>query len=427
MIRSVKGFNDILPCESRRWRRVEDAARDIFDRFGFSEIRTPVVEKMELFKRSVGAVTDIVEKEMYAFPDRKGESLCLRPEGTASVVRAYIQNNLYHEDPVAKLYYMGPMFRYERPQKGRTRQFYQIGAEVLGVDDPLLDAEILYMLSLLFGRMGIGGIELSINSLGCVLCRPSYRESLISYFKKHHSRLCVDCKRRLELNPLRVLDCKNKDCIEASACAPYMKNNLCENCSEHFSEVKAGLELLNVSYTINPKMVRGLDYYTKTAFEITCSRLGSQNAVAAGGRYDRLVKELGGPDTPGFGFAVGLERTVLLLEEDLSAASKIDVYVIPLGSEASRWSLKMVKELREKNLSAELSYGRRSLKSHMRRADKLNVRYVIIIGEDELRKGTCVLKDMKNSVQQEINSGSAASFISETVDKGNGILKGEVS
>lgn len=410
MIQSVKGFNDILPDLAVKWRRVEDEARNLLEVFGFSEIRLPIVERLELFQRGIGVTTDIVEKEMYTFQDRKGVPLALRPEGTASVVRAYIEHGLYHKDPVAKLYYMGPMFRYERPQKGRARQFYQVGAEVLGVEDPRVDAEVLDMLTLFFDRLGIEDVELFINSLGCEECRPSYREALLRYLEERKGMLCRDCQRRLELNPLRVLDCKVEGCREATKDAPCTKDFLCHPCAEHFEKIKDYLNLLGVPYRINPRMVRGLDYYTKTAFEMVCNRLGSQNAVAAGGRYDRLVKDLGGPDTPGFGFAIGIERTVLLLkeEEDKKMPS---VYLISMGGEASAEALRLLKELRMEGIQVELAYGEKSLKSHMRRANKLGVSRVLILGEDELRKGTVIVKDMKRGVQGEIGRDKVVSSL----------------
>ncbi len=415
MITSVKGFNDILPDQALKYRKVEEEARAVLEAFGFSEIRLPIAERLELFQRGIGASTDIVEKEMYTFQDRKGTLLALRPEGTAPVVRAYIEHGLYHRDPVAKLYYMGPMFRYERPQKGRTRQFYQIGAEVLGVEDPRLDAEILDMVTLLFDRLGIEDVELFINSLGCEVCRPSYRQALLEYLKGKEEGLCRDCKRRLGTNPLRVLDCKVEGCREVTARAPEIMGFLCNPCREHFEEVKGHLALLGVPYGIDPRMVRGLDYYTKTAFEMICKRLGAQNAVAAGGRYDRLVKDLGGPDTPGFGFAIGVERTVLLLK-DREEEILPEAYIISLGREASSESLRLLKELRMEGIRTELSYGERSLKAHMRRANKLGVAHVLIIGEEELKKGTVVLKDMEKGIQEEIRRDRVVSILKGRVE-----------
>ncbi len=415
MIASVKGFNDILPDQALKYRKVEEEARAVLEAFGFSEIRLPIAERLELFQRGIGASTDIVEKEMYTFQDRKGTLLALRPEGTAPVVRAYIEHGLYHRDPVAKLYYMGPMFRYERPQKGRTRQFYQIGAEVLGVEDPRLDAEILDMVTLLFDRLGIEDVELFINSLGCEVCRPSYRQALLEYLKGKEEGLCRDCKRRLGTNPLRVLDCKVEGCREVTARAPEIMGFLCNPCREHFEEVKGHLALLGVPYGIDPRMVRGLDYYTKTAFEMICKRLGAQNAVAAGGRYDRLVKDLGGPDTPGFGFAIGVERTVLLLK-DREEEILPEAYIISLGREASSESLRLLKELRMEGIRTELSYGERSLKAHMRRANKLGVAHVLIIGEEELKKGTVVLKDMEKGIQEEIRRDRVVSILKGRVE-----------
>ncbi|MFQ5901672.1 MAG: histidine--tRNA ligase [Thermodesulfobacteriota bacterium] len=419
-LRSIRGFNDLLPEESQKWQFIEKEARSLFDIYGFSEIRLPIVEKTELFTRSIGECTDIVEKEMYTFSDRKGESLTLRPEGTASVVRAYIQHGFYNQDPIAKLYYMGPMFRYERPQKGRTRQFYQIGAEVFGVADPSLDAEVLDMLMLLFKRLEIEELDLQINSLGCDKCRPGYKEALSSYLKGNLSILCNDCQRRFTTNPLRVLDCKREECNEIVTNAPVIEAFLCSPCAEHFEGVKGSLKLLQVPFKVNPRMVRGLDYYTNTAFEILSGGLGAQNAVVAGGRYDRLVKDLGGPDVAGFGFAFGMERVALLLskkELELTTNSPF-LFLVSIGEDAYRECYKLLKELRDADIHAEMGYGGKSLKSHMRRADKLKVEYVMILGEEELARKEVTLKNMKKSTQERIKLDEALKMIKE---KGRGL------
>src|SRR3989338_8429873 len=309
---SVKGMDDIVPPQSFLWADIEKKARHIFESFGFSEILTPVVERTELFTRGVGQTTDIVEKQMYTFLDKNGESLSLRPEGTAPVVRAYIEHQLYHPDPYQKFYYWGPMYRYERMQKGRYRQFYQFGVEVFGAESPRVDAETIFMLRELYDALGIKNFEIQINSLGCKTCRPPFREKLFTFLKSKKSSLCEECQRRLEKNPLRILDCKNERCQGVAGEAPQLTHHLCAECKNHFDGVKVSLNQLNVVFTVNPHIVRGLDYYVKTAFEIVSSGLGAQNALGGGGRYDGLVAELGGPDIPAFGFACGIERLLMM-------------------------------------------------------------------------------------------------------------------
>ncbi|HET8563101.1 MAG TPA: histidine--tRNA ligase, partial [Candidatus Binatia bacterium] len=308
-ISAIKGFSDVLPGEVEVWQSIEEKARAVFACYHFSEIRIPVLEKTELFSRSIGETTDIVEKEMYTFADQdaKGSLLTLRPEGTAGVVRSYIETEMFKTEPVRKLYYMGPMFRRERPQKGRQRQFHQIGAEVLGRGDPFVDAEILLLLHDFLSALELRGLTLQLNSLGDVECRPQYRQKLLEFLRAREQALCANCRRRMERNPLRVLDCKEPGCIEATQGAPSILDHLCAACREHFDAVQRLLHETNVDYVLNPRLVRGLDYYCRTTFEWTTAQLGSQNAVAAGGRYDGLVKDLGGPSLPGVGFAIGME------------------------------------------------------------------------------------------------------------------------
>lgn len=397
-ITAIRGFNDILPEDTGIWRHMETAAFSIFSSYGFSEIKTPVAERTELFMRSIGETTDIVEKEMYTFPDRRGDSLTLRPEGTAPVVRAYIEHKLYTA-PVTRLYYAGPMFRYERPQKGRYRQFYQIGAEVLGEPSPMADAETLSMLMRFFKEIGLSGVALEINSLGCVECRPVYKEKLIEYLRGVQGSLCDNCRRRMEANPLRALDCKNPGCVEATAIAPSIIDSLCSDCSGHFSAVRSSLSRYGIEAPVNPRMVRGLDYYTKTTFEITAVGLGSQNSVAAGGRYDSLVKDLGGPETPCFGFAIGIERVAMLMKEKGVATAPLTVF-IPMGPEAEEKGAELVGEWREKGLRVVQDFSGGSLKSRMKRADRLGARYAAILGTDELNEGKITIKDLKTASQE---------------------------
>ena len=332
---SIRGVNDVLPGDVEKWQYIESKARKIFDDYGFSEIKIPVIEKAELFTRSIGENTDIVEKEMYTFPDRKGELIALRPEGTASAVRAYVENKLFHSSKLTKLYYVGPMFRYERPQKGRSRQFYQIGAEVFGISNPALDAEMISMLFTLFDQLGLVDLTLNLNSIGCKKCRTPYQEKILSFLHDKIEKLCENCVSRYKKNPLRVLDCKSTNCRETVANIPSITDHLCNDCENDFADVKAYLERIDLKYHVNPRMVRGLDYYTKTAFEITSGKLGAQDAVAAGGRYDLLVEEIGGPPTPAIGFAIGMERLALLLvDEDLTLKKVPDLYIASLGSDA---------------------------------------------------------------------------------------------
>ncbi len=401
-ITGIKGMNDILPGEVEAWQFIENAARRVFQIYGFAEIRVPVVEKTELFCRSIGETTDIVEKEMYTFEDKSGNSLTLRPEGTAPVMRSYIQNKLYAQDPIAKLYYLGPMFRYERPQKGRYRQFHQIGAEVIGVEDPKIDAQVLAMLSHFFEEAGISDVSLQINSLGCPECRPAYRQTLIDFLKDRLDSLCEDCRRRYLTNPLRVLDCKVPGCKETTALAPSVLDHLCGNCADHFGRVQDALKDLAVPFSLNPRMVRGLDYYTKTAFEMVTGSLGAQNAVAAGGRYDGLIQDLGGPALPGIGFAMGVERLVLLLGDRQLDAPRPDLFLAALGEQASRKAFALMSGLQRKGLHAEMDYEGKSLKAQLRRAGKLQSRYVLIIGEDELARQMAPLRDMDAGTQQDI-------------------------
>jgi histidyl-tRNA synthetase len=395
-------MNDILPGEVETWQFLENAARRIFQAYGFAEIRVPVVEKTDLFCRSIGETTDIVEKEMYTFADKGGNSLTLRPEGTAPVMRSFIEHKLYALDSVAKLFYLGPMFRYERPQKGRYRQFHQIGAEIIGVEDPRIDAQLLAMLDHYFAEAGIEDVALQINSLGCPKCRPGYRQALIAFLQERLDALCDDCRRRYQTNPLRVLDCKVPGCREATAEAPSVLDHLCGECAEHFSRVKSYLTDLGTPFTVNDRMVRGLDYYTKTTFEMVTGSLGSQNAVAAGGRYDGLISDLGGPALPGIGFAMGLERLVLLKNGAGVPTPRPELFLAAIGEEASRQAFLLMSRLQRHGVYAEMDYEGKSLKAQMRRAGKLQARRVLILGEEELARQVGQLKDMDAGTQREV-------------------------
>lgn len=399
--KAIRGVKDILPGEIERIQRVERVSREIFEAFGYSEIRLPTFEATEVFARGIGATTDIVEKEMYTFTDRDGSKLTLRPEGTAPVVRAFIEHQLYLIRPVTKLYYLGPMFRYERPQAGRFRQFYQVGVEALGTISPLMDIEVLCLLSFTLQQLGVTDIRLEINSLGDPACRPSYRKALKAFLADQLSQLCEDCRRRYETNPLRILDCKKEGCRAATAKAPSSLDHLCDECLTHFAQVKEGLKQLKIPFVVNSRLVRGLDYYTRTAFEVTASGLGAQNAIAAGGRYDGLVEELGGPPTPGIGFAMGVERIASLMER--LEPPKPHFFFALLGEEARHQMLPTMMQLRREGILVETNYAGEGLKKQMGLADKLGARYTVIVGENELKLKKAILRDMTTKEQQEFS------------------------
>jgi histidyl-tRNA synthetase len=400
--KSLKGIQDILPPETNLWQKIEDVSRTVFKRYGYKEIKLPIIESSDIFIRSIGETTDIVEKEMYIFRDKGNRSVTLRPEGTASFVRAFVQHHLYNEPPPQKFYYLGPMFRYERPQAFRYRQFYQIGVEALGTEDPKLDAEVISMLTTILKRLELEGLDTEITSIGCEYCRPRYREALKKTIEGYLNRFCEDCQRRYELNPLRILDCKVPTCIEARKDVPAVIDFLCDGCKQHFEALRHNLDLLNIPYKINPNLVRGLDYYTRTTFEVTSESLGSQRAVAAGGRYDRLVKEFGGPPTPGIGFAIGMERIIPLLKKSQTKNESPDLFICSLGKEASEKSLILAEQLRDRGLWVEINYEESSLRSQMRRADRIGAKFVIILGEDELKRHKVSIKDMKEKGEIEV-------------------------
>lgn len=401
-ITAIKGMKDLLPKDSPAWRRVELKAREIFECFGFLEIRVPIMEKTSLFQRSIGETTDIVEKEMYTFRDRDDELLTLRPEATASVIRAYIEHNLSVSDPVIRLYTMGPMFRRERPQKGRFRQFHQIDVELFGDASPASDAEVIFMLMHFLHSLNVENLSLEINSLGCKACRPVFSRAVVDYLKGSESSLCPDCRRRMDTNPLRVFDCKVESCGSVIAGAPLITDFLCADCAEHFSKVKGYLNDLNLLYKINPRMVRGLDYYTRTAFEVKSGELGAQNSLAGGGRYDGLVQFLGGPDVPGIGFGIGMERLIACLLPDGQSSFSTDIFVAALGERAQKIAFTLTQELRRKGICAAMDYSGKSLKSQMKRADKLNSAYALIFGEREIEENCVELRDMNTKIQQRL-------------------------
>ena len=404
MIKGIAGVPDILPSEIKRWQYLEARARQTLEHYGFSEIRTPIFERTELFVRGIGQDTDIVEKEMYTFLDPRQESITLRPEGTAPIMRAFLQHKMYNRGTLVKVYYMGPMFRHERPQAGRFRQFHQIGAEAIGLENPSLDAEVIALIDHLFSDLGIETIKLHINSVGCKVCRPEFKKRFTVYLEPKVNKLCPDCQGRLKRNPLRILDCKNEACQEVIAKAPKLTTVLCTSCASHFRQVQGALSFLKVDFVINERLIRGLDYYNRTAFEFINPALGAQNALAGGGRYDGLAEEIEGVSTPAIGFALGMERTLASLPPDPPDASPEleGTFIATLGDEAFRSGMLISQELRKKGQKAALDFEGRSLKGQMRLANKERFRYCLIIGDEELKKRFVILKDMATAEQSEV-------------------------
>lgn len=402
MIHGIKGVKDILPDESQRWQAIEAAARRTASLYGFHEIRIPIFEVTELFARSIGASTDIVEKEMYTFQDRDGTSLTLRPEATAGVVRAYIEHGLASMPGAQKLYYLGPMFRHERPQAGRLRQFHQFGVESFGSPSPYADVEVMSLLWRFLNGLGLTELTFEVNSLGDAADRPAYKEVLVDFLKTREDRLCGNCRRRMQMNPLRVLDCKVPECRAATEEAPRLTDHLSPSARDHFVRVTEGLSMLGIPFVLNPRLVRGLDYYTLTTFEVTGGQLGAQNAVGAGGRYDGLVKALGGTETPAVGFAVGLERVALLLPEAGLPPAEPLICVAAFGSAGIPVGVRVLNDLRRAGLRADADLRAASLKAQLRYADRLGAFLVVIIGDDEVANSIVLLRDMRSKAQEEV-------------------------
>ena len=411
---ALRGTQDIFPPEIYIWQKVEKVARDVFSAYGFQELRAPIIESTEIFVRSIGETSDIVEKEMYTFSDKAGRSVTLRPEGTAPVVRCYVQNRLYNLPLPQKFFYSGPMFRYERPQKGRLRQFYHVGVEALGTSDPKIDAEILLMLKTILDKLNLKELSYELNSIGCEKCRPDYKKALLNFLSDRINGFCPDCKRRYEFNPLRILDCKVKECIKLRMDAPKVTDFLCEDCKEHFETLMSSLRLADFPYTVNHDMVRGLDYYTRTTFEVKSKQLGAQNAVAAGGRYDKLVEEFGGPPTPAIGFAIGMERVSELLSSSYKTEIPVpEVFIATVGLPAENESLVIASRLREKGIWVEIGYTGHSLRSQLRRADRLSARYVLIMGDDEIKSSKLKWKRLSDGSQGEIPVSEVLEFFTK--------------
>ena len=406
MIASVRGTHDILPSEVERWQRLERIARDVCRRYGYWEIRTPVLEREELFAKGTGESTDIVQKEMYTFTDKGGERVTMRPEATPSMVRAFVEHALEQSMPIPKLYSLGPMFRYERPQKGRYRQFHQLDVEAFGVAAPSLDAETIEMAVAFVRALGIEGTELLVNSVGCPGCRPAFSRALLEALGDRQAELCADCQRRAATNPLRIFDCKVAADQQIIDALPHSEDYLCDECREHFETVKQLLEAFSLVYQVSHRLVRGLDYYTRTTFEILGHGIGAQNALLGGGRYDGLVKQLGGPDRAGIGFAAGLERLVLAMPESPAAAVTLDAFVVAIGDDARTPARVLTRDLRHAGCSASVDHEARSPRAQMKRADRSGASFVLIVGEDELRRNEVTVKNMATGEQETIPRGS---------------------
>ncbi len=417
--RKVKGVKDILPPESLWWNKIIEKIKNIYVKFGYEEIIIPILEYTNLYIRSIGEQTDIVEKEMFTFEDRGGRNICLRPEGTAGTIRAYVENNLYTRYRVAKLYYIGPMFRAERPQKGRLRQFYQFGSETIGSDSPFIDVEVILMYSEILKELGIDKFNLKINSTGCKNCRKEYINKLRDFLNKHKKELCSDCQKRAEKNPLRTLDCKNAQCQKIYENAPKIYDYLCEDCKLHFNQVVKSLKDININFEVDPKLVRGFDYYTRTVFEFISPSLGAQSTLIGGGRYDNLVEEIGGPSVQAVGAAGGIERIVLALENKLKQSScKVykSIYIAIHPEVQFEKIFKIINLLKNTDFALFPNYEKRSLKSQLREANKLNIDAVIILAPEELKENKVILKLMKDSKEITININKIPDSIKEVVN-----------
>ncbi|GAB6076436.1 histidine--tRNA ligase [Desulfurobacterium crinifex] len=399
--KAVRGVEDLIPPESEKFEKVVEIFKDVVKKAGFREVILPIFEEAGLFSRSVGETTDIVQKEMYVFEDKGGRVIALRPEGTASAVRAYIEHGVYAKEPFTKWFYVGPMFRFERPQAGRKRQFFQAGCEVFGLSSPGADAEVIRVAADILDSLKVD-CSLEINSIGCEKCRPEYRKALIEFLEQRKEELCEDCLKRFERNPLRVLDCKVESCQKVVAEAPKITDFMCDECKEHFEKLKEYLQTLDVKFTENPLLVRGLDYYTRTVFEFKSERLGAQSTVLAGGRYDKLISQLGGPETPALGFAMGIDRVMLLIPE--KEEERNGVFVVTRGEKAYKEGLKLIEFLRKKEIRAEMDHRQGSFKAQMKAADRVKAKYVVIIGEAEVEEGFFSLKELETGKQERVDT-----------------------
>lgn len=413
---ALKGTHDILPDEVYKWQFIEDKIKDITKRYRYSEIRIPAFEYTELFARGVGDTTDVVQKEMYTFTDKGGRSLTLRPEGTAGVVRSFLEHGMYADALPRKLYYNITCYRNEKPQAGRFREFRQFGVEVFGSQSPMLDAEIISLATTLLSELGLKNLVVNINSIGCPNCRKAYNEILKEYLRPYMDELCDTCKTRFEKNPLRILDCKSEICKKIAENAPMLVDNICDECKEHFNALQNELKVLGIDYIINKSIVRGLDYYTKTVFEITSSSLGAQSTVCGGGRYDGLVEELGGPAMPGIGFAMGLERLLMCMEAEnifMGEPDKADIFIVSLGEKATSYSTTLIKNLRDAGVYAERDYMGRGLKAQMKYANKIGAKFTVVLGDNEVESGKCNVKNMETGEQKEVSLSELVGYIKE--------------
>lgn len=412
--KKVYGAEDVLPKDSYKWQFIEEVMRSEAAAYGFKEIRTPVFEHTELFQRGVGDTTDVVQKEMYTFNTKGGTSITLRPEGTAGAARAMLEHAIYNDGLPIKTYYFDSCYRYEKKQANRYREFHQFGVELFGTANPAADAEIISLASTLFDRLGITDLELQINSIGCPTCRAKYHEALKAYFENSKDKLCETCLSRLEKNPMRILDCKSPICSDIAKDAPVVLDYLCDECSEHFTKVKAYLDSAEIPYVVNPQIVRGLDYYTKTVFEFVTTKLGSQGTVCGGGRYDGLVEEIGGQHTPSLGFGLGMERLLALMEEqgiEIPTPTTCDLYIASMGDEAQKKAFNLAKEVREAMINVECDIVGRSLRAQMKYADKIGAKFSIVLGDNEIENNSAVLKNMETGEKTEISLGE--NFLSE--------------
>ncbi len=420
LTKAPRGTRDILPEEAGKWRRLEDKARALCHLYRYGEVRTPIFEHTELFQRGVGEETDIVSKEMYTFLDRGERRLTLRPENTAAVVRAYLEHNMHAGPQPVKLYYIGPMFRYDRPQAGRYRQFHQFGVEAFGSISPDLDVEIIHLAHEFYKQLGLTDVALEINSVGCQQCRPRYREKLKEFFNPNLEELCFDCKNRYDTNTLRILDCKEEECRRHFHDVPVLGDNLCPECSHHFASLQAGLDQMEISFKVNPYMVRGLDYYTKTVFEFISPRLGAQSSLGGGGRYDDLVEICGGASTPGSGFAVGLERILLALEEEGVELKDepLQVYVASIDNASTNLVNLVVRDLRQKGITSDRDYMERSLKAQLKQAGRGKAVLTVLMGGDELKAGNAIIKEMSTGEQHTVKTADLINTILDILSRG---------
>lgn len=414
MIKAPRGTHDILPSETYRWHAVEEQIKKICKEFGYKEIRTPMFESTELFERGVGDTTDVVQKEMYTFLDKGGRSITLKPEGTSPIVRSFVENSVYANPQPTKLYYMYPCFRYEKPQAGRLREFHQFGTEVFGSPTPSIDAEVISLAMSLLNRLGVTGIELNINSIGCPVCRKEYNEKLKDYFRPYLGELCETCRERFEKNPLRILDCKCDTCKTIAKDAPMLIDHICDECNTHFESLKKYLEIMEIPYNVDATIVRGLDYYTKTVFEIISHNEGSEGTICGGGRYDGLIAEIGGPEMPGVGFGMGLERLLLVLESIGKLpenAENPDIFIANIGDDADTFVQKLVYDLRKAGISAERDYLSRSVKAQMKYANKLLAKFSAVVGDDDIKNNRICVKNMETGESEDVGFSELTEYL----------------